>query len=412
MDTLTQRLNRHACVIQATAHPVPKVRPEYATGVQWAPPSVTRAAIRNLKSLVWFSVSLCAAVALCAPPQAEAEYAAINAKVSLADGSQLQGVPRLASLSLVTAFGKQDIPLALVAALDFTKEGAKVRFRNRDVLSGKLENASLEIKTIFNDVRLDFAQIKSVQFSAQRGGGRVMNEPGLLLHALLDSDSEDLGIFDARLEARNVRIIEGRDGSNAMLLDTEAAKVIIDLPFVPYTMPEGTVEFWAKMPQPHQRFSHGGGQPWFFNVDCPELNYYNSFAFGFAGNDGIGKGGLTGRIHGVGSAGTHPFGAVSTVAETRLLGDTPDGWHHYAFIWKRDGVDFPDARGKVLVFTVDGKVVASADAPQGFLDNRETDGKKNRLLIHDRDSDCTRPVAMSDLRVWDHARLPDIQWGD
>ena len=356
------------------------------------------------------SALLCASVALCenenAPP---AEYAPVNAKVSLSDGSQLQGVPRLTALTLITAFGKQEIPVAHISAIEFTKEGVQVRFANRDVLSGKLEGTALVLKTIFSDVRLDYSQIKAIQFSKQGGGKLGMNEKGLLLHAVLDSANEDLGVFDARLEARNVRIIEGPDG-NAMLLDTPQAQIIIDLPFSPYLLPEGTVEFWAKLPQPHKRFSPGGGQPWFFNFECPEINYICSFAFGFNGNDGLGGGGLNGRIHGYPPVATHRHGVVSNVAETGLLGDTPDGWHHYTYAWKQDGFDFPEAKGKMLLIAIDGKVVASA-APRPGVDSfdRRTEGKKIRLVVHDGNSDCSHPVAMSNLKIWDHARRPEQQ---
>jgi hypothetical protein len=178
-------------------------------------------------------------------------------------------------------------------------------------------------------------------------------------------------------------------------------------------MPEGVIEFWAKLPQPHQRFGHGGGQPWFFNFECPELNYTHHFVFGFAFNDGTGGGGLVGRQHGLSFAATHRFGVTPTVAETRLLDDTPDGWHHYSIIWKRDEFEFPEGTGKVLLLTIDGNVVASGDSKyygRNLFHARETEGKNIRLVIHDGNSDCTRPVAMSDLKIWDHAKLPRMNF--
>jgi len=193
-----------------------------------------------------------------------------------------------------------------------------------------------------------------------------------------------------------------------MLLDTPDAKVIIDLPFSPYLMPEGTIEFWAKLPQPHQQFGSGRGHPWLFNMECPELNYTHHFVFGFNPNDGAGGGGLVGGIHGIGRMATHRWGTAATIAETGLLGDTPDGWHHYAFVWKRDGINFPEAPGRVILLIVDRKVAAtSVYSPNtNFVDTRETEGKKIRLVVHDVNSDNTRPVAMSDLKIWDHAKLP------
>jgi len=343
---------------------------------------------------------------------------AVNVKVSLADGSQLQGTLHTSSLALVTGFGKKEIPLAQIASLDFAKDGVKVNFRNRDVLSGKLEGTAFVLRTIFSDVRLESAQVKSIQFFGDGNMPRGGNEPGLLLHARLDSDNENLGMFNAHMEAKNVRMIDGKFGRPAMLLDTADAKVTIHLPFAPYKMPEGTIEFWAMLPKPHQPFGGGKGQPWFFGIECPlsyfnnpvpGVNYNNHSIFGFAPNDGGGKGGLVGRLYGIANAGTHHFGSVSTVAETGLLGDTPEGWHHYAFIWKRDGFLLADGRNGVLLLSVNGKVVASTMTvgtdPHGLLENPKSEVY---LVIHDSDSDCTRPVAMSELKVWDHAKLPTI----
>ena len=344
----------------------------------------------------------------------EAEMA-VKAKVTLTDGSVLLGVPRGASLALVTAFGRQEIPLEKVASLEFVKDGVKVGFHNRDVLTGKLEGAALDIQTAFDDsVRLEYALVKAVAFSRQRNIARNANEPGLLLYAPMDTDQQNLDLFGARMEAVNTRIVEGPAG-NAMLLDKADAKVTIHLPFSPYMMPEGTVEFWAKLPHARQRFSSvNGGAPLFFNIECPKARYNHHFVFGFTSNDGRGRAGLMGRFHGLAETATHPMGAVSSIAETGLLKDTPDGWHHYAFIWKYEGVDFPDARGKSLVLTVDGAIVAVGDNyhnPQ----QAETDGC--RLVIHDihdkRSADSPLPIAMSDLKIWGYAKPPEqLGWGE
>lgn len=367
---------------------------------------------------VLMTAVLAAACAACcfaqAPaPAAEAEIV-IKAKVTLLDGSQFFGTPRFPSLRLALDFGKLDIPLERVAVLDFFKEkskvgayhvvkdSVKVGFDNKDILSGKLEGTALEFSTIFNDVRLEPSQIKAVTFTKQRDVTRAVNEPGLLLYVPLDMEKPDLDLFGARMEAQKARIVAGHLGQ-ATLLDSADAKIILHLPFSPYAMPEGAIEFWAKLPQPRQRFS-GNGQPWFFTVEGPEGNFRRSFVFGFTGNDGTGKGGLVGRIHGVAMAGTHTAGSVSSIAETGLLRDTPDDWHHYAIIWKTDGVDFPDARGKSLVLTVDGRVVAVAE--KGNTEAvRQAGAEGFRLVIQGGNPD-SRPLAMSDLKIWNHARPP------
>jgi len=336
---------------------------------------------------------------------------AVKAKVNLLDGSQLLGTLNAPSLVVVTSFGKKEIPLVQIATLDFAKDGVKVRFHNKDVLSGTLEDTALAFKTVFNDVRLDYSQIKSVQFSGT--GARDINTEGLLLHVQFDSDIEDLNRFDARMDARNARIVEGPDGNgNAMLLASEDATIAIHLPFSPLLMPEGTIEFWAKLPQPDQPFGrYIGGQPWLFSIECPELGWGNGLVFGFAYHEGNGKGGFAGRIHGLAVVGTHLSGAVSSVTETGLLGDTPDGWHHYSVVWKHNRFEFPEVKEKVLLLTVDGNVVTSSGFfhPEGFVATaaQEAGGPPPRFVFHGKDSDCTRPIAVSNLKIWNHAKLLD-----
>ena len=238
----------------------------------------------------------------------------------------------------------------------------------------------------------------------------IVDKNGVLLHALLDSDTEDLGMFNAHMEAKNVRIIEGPSGGNAMLLGDETATVTIDLPFSPYLMPEGTIEFWAKLPHEDRPFSPGRGQPWFFGLERKGQTHNNHFVFGFNYNDGGRGGGLAGRIHAFASLATHRVGEVSSAAETGLLGDTPDGWHHYAVICKWDKVDFSEGQGNTLLFTIDGKVVAYSEQMRdnNFFDETRDTESKFHFVIHDSDSDCTFPVAMSDLKVWDYAKLPTV----
>ena len=364
-------------------------------------------------------LAMMAMLAACCFGQAQ-DDAAVNVKVNLTDGSQLQGTLHTSSLALVTGFGKKEIPLAQIATLDFAKDGVKVNFRNRDVLSGTLEGSAFVLRTIFNDLKLDSSQVKSIQFLG--GQNALGKEPGLLLHALLDSASENLGAFNAYMETKDVHVIEGPFGNNALLFAPGESNLMIDLPFSPYTMPEGMIEFWAKLPQPHQRLTGNGGQPWFFNIERVDIEEQAHIILGFNSNNGVGKGGLVGIIWGFADAGTHPAGGVSSVADTGVLGDTPDGWHHYAFIWKWDGLEFPEpdkplarvrglpeAQTPVLLLAVDGKPIASAGQHVNDVERFRKTESKCRFFINKGRINCTSPMAMSDLKIWDHAKLPDVQ---
>jgi hypothetical protein len=184
-----------------------------------------------------------------------AEDVQVRIKVTLRDKSQLVGTPGVSALELTTGFGEISVPFANVSTLTFSKDGATVRLANKDVLTGTLAGTAFEMETAFGKVSFLYAQMESVQILAA-GARNADNRQGLLFHAQFDSDSEDLSVFNARLEVNNVHVVKGRDG-NALLVGTEEAKAFIDLPFSPYTMPEGTVEFWAEIPKPTLRL--GGG---------------------------------------------------------------------------------------------------------------------------------------------------------
>ena len=326
----------------------------------------------------------------------------------LADGSVVKGTPLFPALVMNTSFGRQEIPLRLIASVEFSDNGLKVRFRNNDVLSGKTARKFYGLETVFGKAHLPYGQLKRMNFAPNGEAGKS----GLLLSAALGSPNENLEKFGAKMEAKNVKIVEGRNGGKAMGFHTKESTAAISLPFSPYAMKEGTVEFWARFTDPYKTFSGGGGQPWFFNITSPAFDVQCHFVCGFTNNDGLGKGGFTGRRPNGGfHAGTHSFGSAPNVSATRLLGDTPGGWHHYAYIWKEDGVDFPEAKGSNLVLAIDGKVVASSGRTAAkpnltpeFVKKMVSD---NRFVIHDENSDLNYFMEMSDLKIWNLAKIPN-----
>jgi len=375
-------------------------------------------------------VAVC--IVSCFPLGADAqEKAPSKVKVTLRDKSQLVGVPGVASFELVTGFGKIQVPFTQVTALDFTKDGVTVKLTNKDVLTGTLAGTAFEIETAFGKVSFPYAQIESLRPIAAGAQG-AGSQQDLLLHAKFDSDTEDLDAFNARLETRNARVIEDND-RKGMLFDAPAAKAIIDLPFSPYTMPEGTIEFWAKLPEPNRRFNSGGGEPWFFNIERVNCDEGVHIVYGFVSNNGAGQGGLTGIIWHYANAGTHHAGGVGSIADTKVLGDNPDGWHHYSFVWKWDGLDIPEAKQampflfpedrlvekdlpvrtkneQVLALTVDGKVVASAGKVHYYKNHLylQTTETKCRFLINEGTAPSTTPFVMADCKIWNHAQLPVV----
>jgi len=349
-------------------------------------------------------------VACAAEQEANAEAAVpVRAKVTLRDRSVLTGTPQFSELKLMTGSGEFQIPLPLVSTINFIKGQVKVSFFNKDVLTGTLEGSAFKVETSLGSVDFAYSQIESVAFFSQDGkAAPAATGHGLLLHVPFAADNENLDAFNAQMETLNAQVVEGPDGGNAMLLDSEDAKVAIHLPFSPYRMNEGTIELWVKLPDPHRTFGHSLGQPWFFNVLLHDAYPGGHLCMGFISNNGHAMGGLVGHMIGI-FAGTHSFGTVATVAETGLLGDTPDGWHHYALIWKKDGMDFPETRGKTLLVTVDGKIVTTSTMTPGTIppDVEHDPDVGTRLVVRDHNSDCTRPIVVSDLKIWNYAKQPE-----
>ena len=328
----------------------------------------------------------------------------MNVKVTLVDGSVLNGTTMFRMVALDTGFGRQQIPLGLVSSLDFKPGALKVEFANKDVLTGRHVREFYGVTTIVGEVSLPRSKIKQMTFS-RRGAGPA--QTGLLLHAKLDSAEENLVRFNTRMDAKNVKIVDGpKPGTKGMLFDTSEAIAKIPLSFSPYAMQEGTVEFWAKFPNPYQAFSFGGGQPLFFNFTRQSQRVNNSFIYGFAGNDGGGKAGLIGRMPGVPVTGTHTYGTVQNVVSTGLLGDKAGDWNHYAFVWKRDGLKLPGAEGSSLVYVINGKIVsANGTLPANPNPVLETE-LGVALELHGENSDVTRPVVLSEFKIWNVAKIP------
>ena len=351
-----------------------------------------------------------AGVAYAAEQEAKAgENATVRAKVALRDRSVLTGTPQFSELKLMTGSGEFQIPLPLVSTLSFTKGQVKVSFFNKDVLTGTLEGTALTFETSLGVLNLPCAQIDSVAFFKPGNTPHAPAGQGLLLHVPLDAPDANLDAFNAQMETRNAQVVEGPAGGKALLFDRLGAKATIHLPFSPYTMPEGTIEFWAKLPQPNLPFGDGKRQFSLFIIEQEGLEFC-PLLLGFNTNTGDGSGGFAGILWGCPCAATHTHGTVSTVKETAVLGDTPDGWHHYAFIWKWDGLEFSEAQGLVLALAIDGNVVASAsetpDSPYAHL--RKKADVKSRFVIHDDNHfKSTYPLIMSGLNIWDYAKQPE-----
>jgi len=112
----------------------------------------------------------------------------------------------------------------------------------------------------------------------------------------------------------------------------------------------GRIDFWAKLEGYNGGITTGGYDPHFFQI----YDGTSTFHMGFNANDGVANGGLIGDAGNVNFCGTGFFGSWSF--ESVYGAGNVNKWHHYVFIWDKNGLTcLNDKRKKVAIY-VDGKL--------------------------------------------------------
>lgn len=158
----------------------------------------------------------------------------------------------------------------------------------------------------------------------------------------------------------------------------------------------GTIEFWGRL----DGFPATIGSDYrpFFILDETEDRDDFSAAIGFGENNGIGGGGLVGRVSGHGTA----SGEFGYWEYDDILPDGGENWHHYALVWDADGVDAIAGDRQVALF-VDGKL-ASAQWDTYLPLDLHTTPVDDTLLSLLYNSGADGVAAMDNLKIWDHAK--------
>ncbi|HYV91679.1 MAG TPA: fibronectin type III domain-containing protein, partial [Chitinophagales bacterium] len=180
-----------------------------------------------------------------------------------------------------------------------------------------------------------------------------------------------------------------------------SAQVVTTLPITAVSFPKevvpvdaGTIEFDAKMTDFSGYIPSGGVEPHFFEIYDGTSTYH----IGFNGNDGAADGGLVGRVGSNFSCGTGSFGAW--YFEDIYEAGEVDQWHHYKFVWDKDGFPQGNNTRKVDIYIDD--VLNSShwekDGDETIL--QPTDGTFN-LITCDNISDLPGVVAIDELKIYD-----------
>lgn len=115
---------------------------------------------------------------------------AVRLVLELSDGSRIVGTPAIDRLKITTQYADLELPLSAMRILEF-KGGdgsAQASLRNGDLVSGKLADTEIAMKTSFGQVVIPLALVKRIRVE-HAGGGESLPE-GCVLHYTFDTDEE------------------------------------------------------------------------------------------------------------------------------------------------------------------------------------------------------------------------------
>lgn len=204
--------------------------------------------------------------------------------------------------------------------------------------------------------------------------------------------------FD-RIESGMGMLVPGKSG-NALQIKAKSNGTHLLLP-QGCIGPAGCIEFWARI---------DGSSPNCLCKLCPQFftvyaDGENRISLGYTDNNGHGRSGLAFRFWGL--AFSDSGAACGTFRRDGEPTSDPFGWHHYALVWDKDGIDL---KGKdqedtpTLVCFIDGQPVLSAGNaatfdPKAFSDQTQWLASPLTLDI----SDIVRSkqgYTIDELKIW------------
>ena len=248
---------------------------------------------------------------------------------------------------------------------------------------------ALAVATILGDLSISLSNIRRVTFSA---AGKA-SAGNLIFHCTFDSPEAVLKpTVGPEGTLGNATLTEGKIGM-AMHVPRYGSAGLFRFPQA-FLKSSGCIEFWAKIDVSKDTF--GDCDPRLFAIRIRQ-NYL--LFLEFSSNNGRGAGGLHVHMLGMGAASSRRSGN-HTYSE--LLGETVDGWHHYAVSWD-DKLTTP------LVF-IDGRLVPMEVSYQGLLKKSIFEENATVLSLPNDPSidNGTQPQSsftIDELKIWDYCKV-------
>ena len=195
------------------------------------------------------------------PAQKQTPAPALEAEVSLADGSQLHVTIPSAPVVLRAVYGRIPLDLKLVSEISFNPEGqANVIMANGDHLQGSLELDSLEMQTVVGRLRVGTAMLRRVHLTSEGGSASA----DLMACYRFDGDVLDASGNGNNGTMSSVVFTTDRSGRESAAILFGNPKARVSIPSTPSMHPldQLTITFWIRVDRIINNYSpilHKGG---------------------------------------------------------------------------------------------------------------------------------------------------------
>lgn len=316
-----------------------------------------------------------------------------SARVSLKDGSVLNGEPITDKLKFDFIFGDLSLKVGDIARLDCVGTNTvKVTLMNNDILTGTPRFGEISIVTAFGTINPSMELVKGIAFSHD-----IEELDGRLVFICKMESFEEIMACEGRAE--RISFVEGKEGSAAFLAGGHTP-VTFAIPAGLFDMRRGCLEYWMRFANP-TAFEESGGELNMATIAPASEDLSRCFVrFFWTHNNGGGRGGLDAEYYGLAGAATHSFGTRYRIAD--IVGGHPDGWHHYAMTWDMDGIG---SDKHTIEARVDGKLILSDVRTSGerFRAKETLDGPLILTLANPWTMPQP-PVVIDEVKVWNHPK--------
>ena len=168
--------------------------------------------------------------------------------------------------------------------------------------------------------------------------------------------------------------------------------------FVPAAS-RGTMEFWARLIDPPTDIADSGIK---LATPIPDPFGGPVYEIGLGSDDGMGGGGLNGRVSDGFDPASTSSGASGSWTYEDVLGPDVEEWHHYALVWDETGIAGVDDGSRAVAVFLDGALESGQWQQPMSVSFQAPDGGMLGILGNTENQGS---VAMDNLKIWDYPKI-------